>query len=144
MNFLIALATGITLVATVIFVHANAIRVIRGARADDALASGRLVGSLFITHIVEVGIFAAGLFVTAEVFDLGTLQGFHDSNWRNDRYFSIETYTSLGLGDIYPTGELRMLAGFEVLTGLMMIGWSASFVFVETRAAVDQCTEKAS
>ncbi len=144
MNFLIALATGIALVATVIFVHANVIRVIRGARTDDALVSSRLVGSLFITHIVEVGIFAAGLFVTAEVFDLGSLQGIHEINWRNYMYFSIETYTSLGLGDIYPTGELRMLAGFEVLTGLMMIGWSASFVFVEMRAAVDQFTEKAS
>ncbi len=144
MNFLITLATGIALVAAVIFVHANVIRVIRGARTDKAPVSSLLVGSLFITHFVEVALFATGLFVAAEVFDLGSLQGIHEINWRNYMYFSIETYTSLGLGDIYPTGELRMLAGFEVLTGLLLIGRSASFVFVEMRAAEDQFTEKAS
>ncbi len=144
MNFLITLAIGIALVAAVIFVHANVIRVLRGARIDKSLVSSRFVGSLFVTHFVEVAIFATGLFVAAEVFDLGSLQGIHEINWRIYMYFSIETYTSLGFGDIYPTGELRMLAGFEVLTGLLLIGWSASFVFVEMHAAEEQFKEKAS
>jgi hypothetical protein len=45
-------------------------------------------------------------------------------------YFSIETYTSLGYGDIVPHGPLRLLAGAEALTGLLMIGWSTSHLFV--------------
>lgn len=45
-------------------------------------------------------------------------------------YFSAETYTSLGYGDIVPHGALRLLAGTETLTGLLMIGWSASHAFV--------------
>lgn len=46
-------------------------------------------------------------------------------------YFSIETYTSLGLGDIDPLGQLRLLTGIEALTGLLMISWTASFTYLE-------------
>jgi len=44
--------------------------------------------------------------------------------------FSAETYTSLGLGDIRPVGVLRLLAGTETLTGLILIAWSASFTYL--------------
>ena len=46
-------------------------------------------------------------------------------------YFSIETYTTLALGDIYPTGAIRMLAGIEALTGRVMISWTAAFTYLE-------------
>ncbi|MDB5947629.1 MAG: two pore domain potassium channel family protein, partial [Ramlibacter sp.] len=46
-------------------------------------------------------------------------------------YFSIETYTSLGFGDVFPLGQIRMLAGMEALTGLLMISWTASFTYLE-------------
>jgi hypothetical protein len=36
----------------------------------------------------------------------------------------------LGYGDVVPHGPLRLLAGVEALTGLLMIGWSASFTYV--------------
>ena len=45
-------------------------------------------------------------------------------------YFSAETYTSLGFGDISPLGPIRMIAGFEALHGLLMIGWSSSILFI--------------
>ena len=45
-------------------------------------------------------------------------------------YFSTATYTSLGYGDIYPLGGLRLMAGIETITGLMMIAWSASFTYL--------------
>ncbi|MGE5242209.1 MAG: ion channel [Bacteroidota bacterium] len=40
------------------------------------------------------------------------------------------TYTSLGLGDVYPLGDLRLIAGIESLIGLLMIAWSASFTYL--------------
>lgn len=46
-------------------------------------------------------------------------------------YFSFATYTSLGFGDVVPTGPIRFLAGIESLVGLVMIGWTASFLYVE-------------
>ena len=45
-------------------------------------------------------------------------------------YFSATTYSSLGYGDIIPTGELRILAMFEVINGLVLIAWSASSAFL--------------
>lgn len=48
-------------------------------------------------------------------------------------YFSGETYTTLGLGDIYPTGSLRLVTGIEALTGLLMRSWTGSFTYLEMR-----------
>jgi hypothetical protein len=45
-------------------------------------------------------------------------------------YFSAETFTSLGYGDIRPSGPLRLLAGAEALNGLLLIGWSACFAYI--------------
>jgi hypothetical protein len=46
-------------------------------------------------------------------------------------YFSFTTYTTLGYGDIEPFGGIRYLAGFESLSGLLLITWTASFLFIE-------------
>ncbi len=46
-------------------------------------------------------------------------------------YFSAEAYTSLGLGDVTPYGSARLLAGVEALNGLLLIAWSASFLYLE-------------
>ena len=46
-------------------------------------------------------------------------------------FFSFTTPTALGFGDIEPTGNLRYLTGIESLTGLVLITWTASFLFVE-------------
>ena len=48
-------------------------------------------------------------------------------------YYSAVMYTSLGLGDVFPTGHLRFMSGIEALNGLMMIGWSTSFTFLAMR-----------
>ncbi len=45
-------------------------------------------------------------------------------------YFSVVNYSSLGLGDIYPTGHLRFLAGVEALNGFLLISCSASTIFL--------------
>ena len=46
-------------------------------------------------------------------------------------YFSFTTYTPLGTGDIEPIGDLRFLTGLESLTGLVLITWTASFIYLE-------------
>ena len=44
-------------------------------------------------------------------------------------YFSAVAYTSLGFGDIYPTGDLRVVVAYTTVTGLLMMAWSAAFTF---------------
>ena len=46
-------------------------------------------------------------------------------------YFSFTTFTTLGFGDIHPLGPIRFLTGIEALTGLVLITWTASFLFLE-------------
>jgi hypothetical protein len=36
----------------------------------------------------------------------------------------------LGIGDLYPTGALRIISGIEALNGLVMVGWSASMTYI--------------
>ncbi len=61
----------------------------------------------------------------------GHLSGNYDGSLMDSVYFSFTTYTTLGFGDITPFGHLRHLVGIEALTGLVLITWSASFLFIE-------------
>ncbi len=82
---------------------------------------------LFLAHVAEIWLFAGGHYAAVEWFSLGELKGEFSGAIREYAYFSVITYTTVGYGDITPTGEVRILAGLESLTGLMMIAWSAAF-----------------
>ena len=59
---------------------------------------------------------------------LGSLSGGTTGSFASCLYFSAETFTSLGFGDVTPHGPLRLLAGMEALNGLLLVGWSASYI----------------
>lgn len=84
-------------------------------------------------HVVEVWMFGLAFFLMIAAGGFGSLQGNFDGSLIDCVYFSFTTYTSLGFGDIEPLGNLRFLAGLEALTGLALITWSASFMFIEMR-----------
>jgi hypothetical protein len=44
-------------------------------------------------------------------------------------YFSMETFTTLGYGDITLERNWRLLSTFEAANGLLMFGWSTALVF---------------
>ena len=46
-------------------------------------------------------------------------------------YVSATTYSTLGYGDLVPSGPLRLVFGTESLVGFLMITWSASFAYLE-------------
>lgn len=81
-----------------------------------------------IAHIAEAGLYAIG-FLAGTGAGLG---GFKptDISPMEVFYFSLVNYTSLGLGDIYPIGHLRFLAGIESLNGFLLISCSASLIFM--------------
>ena len=60
-----------------------------------------------------------------------TLEGNFDGSLWDCAYFSFTTFTTLGFGDIQPMGDLRFLTGLESLTGLVLITWTASFLYLE-------------
>ena len=44
-------------------------------------------------------------------------------------YFSMETFSTLGFGDITLSKYWRLLSSFEAANGLLMFGWSTALVF---------------
>ena len=83
----------------------------------------------FNAHLMEALAYGAG-FMLAEALSLGTLVGPVTQNTMDYFYFSMTTYTSLGLGDVVPTGHIRFLTGVEPLNGLLLIAWSGSYTYL--------------
>ena len=86
--------------------------------------------AVIFTHAFEIGLFAAAYYLFMRIGGFGALTGDAFKGIGDVGYYSFVTYTSLGYGDITPVGSLRFLAELEVLTGLVMLAWTASFFFV--------------
>ena len=84
----------------------------------------------FFAHALEIAVYGLSIFALHSYAQLGSLVSSTPTSLTTCLYFSAETFTSLGFGDITPTGPLRLLAGFEALNGLLLIGWSASFTYI--------------
>lgn len=84
----------------------------------------------FFAHAAEIALYALAIYVLVRYLGLGTLGESGRFSLSAALYFSAETYTSLGYGDVIPSGDLRLLAGVEALNGLLLIGWSASYAYI--------------
>jgi hypothetical protein len=132
---LVAWIVAIVLVLTAVFLHYEVFRLLdwltRHLTQIHRMRVAVVVLGCFCAHLAAVTMFAGGLYGTAMYLHLGTLEGNVGEGFKDFFYFSIVTYTSLGIGDVYPTGHLRLLTGVEALLGLVMITWSATFTFLE-------------
>ena len=84
----------------------------------------------FVAHALEVLLYGVVLWALVHGAEVGSLHGPDGSTLGNCLYFSAETYSSLGFGDLVPVGPIRLLAGVEALNGLLLIGWSASYAYL--------------
>lgn len=84
-----------------------------------------------VAHALEVWCFALAYWLVITYTGWGTLHGAFDGSLLDCVYFSFTSFTTIGFGDIQPEGPLKFLTGLEALTGLMLITWTASFLFVE-------------
>lgn len=89
-----------------------------------------VIFAAFAAHAVEILLYGLTLYFMVRYLPVGTLAGPAGFSLSSCLYFSAETYTSLGFGDLTPTGPVRLLAGAEALNGLLLIGWSASFAYI--------------
>jgi hypothetical protein len=90
-----------------------------------------LISVVLAVHIAEIWLFGAGYYVLGRNNAFGTLRGLQTAGLGDFVYFSAMTYTTVGFGDVVPSGPIRLLAGVEAITGLVMIAWSASYTFRE-------------
>ncbi len=72
-----------------------------------------LVSLLLLTHLLEV------LVIAITVWGVGAITDF-----RTAFYFSGETYTTLGYGDVLLPAGWRQLALFIAMSGLFTFGWT--------------------
>ena len=86
---------------------------------------------MILAHVIEVSIFSLGYGLLDTYGSYGELQGATKEDISDFWYFSFVVYTSLGFGDIIPMGDMRLITAIETLTGLIMIAWSASFIYMQ-------------
>jgi hypothetical protein len=96
----------------------------------DRLKLVVVVLTTFVAHAAEIWLYGITLYLLLDWGGAGGLLGATKTTLESCMYFSAETYTSLGFGDLTPVGPVRLLAGVEALNGLLLIGWSASFAYI--------------
>ena len=142
---LVLIATIITIVLVVIIhyevlTHLSKTHFRRKWHARLLLPVGVLI--VIFTHIVEVWLFSITYFALFTLDGTGGIIGDFDYGFFDCIYFSFVNYTTLGYGDLVPTGHIRFVAGSEALVGLVTIAWSASFTYLEMQRMVNRTDVK--
>ena len=96
-----------------------------------------LILFLLLVHIAEIWVFGFANFVLLPYETYGRLEGVAGATLLDCVYYSAAVFTTLGFGDIVPKGPIRFLTGTEAITGLTLIGWSASFTYLTMSRAWD-------
>jgi hypothetical protein len=134
--FFITLTLGSAMVLLAIGIHYEALRMAASYLLPRMQIVSRrahvTVGVIacMAAHTIEIWAFAGAYWLLSWT---GLNMGFAD-NYRRSFIdylnFSAESYTSLGFGDAEMLSlDMRLLAGIEALTGLVLIAWSASFTY---------------
>lgn len=130
----LAVIFGALLVFINIFVHYEVLRLVLGLLPRLAMPPRArmliVVFAAFGAHTVEVWLYGVAYYFMDQYHGLGRFVGEFKGEFFDYVYFSAVTYTSLGFGDVYPTGPLRLITGIEGLNGLLLITWSASFTYL--------------
>ena len=76
---------------------------------------------LLLLHFIQSGIWAFTYYILTSITEFETFE--------KAMYFSLVTFTTLGYGDITISSQHRILAGYEAINGILLIGWSTAFTF---------------
>lgn len=116
-------------------------------KGGGPVARGHLVflkvfSALFALHATQIVLFGVAYWGLLRYLPESGMTGAPDYVFWDSVYLSAITYTTVGFGDVSPTGPIRILAAIESLIGFMLITWSASFGFINMerhwRAQVDE------
>ena len=130
---IVAIACALLIAMTTV-IHYEALSSLNAGLTSLAIPNRRkllvVISTSFFAHALEIAFYGLTIYFLVKYFGVGALQGPAGLSLANCLYFSAETYTSLGFGDLTPTGPIRMIAGVEALNGLLLIGWSASYAYI--------------
>ena len=89
----------------------------------QALVLVLVFGVVTLLSLVEAGIWATFYYVRGLFLDFETAF-----------YFSLGTYSTIGYGDVVLPQRWRLLGGIEGISGVLLCGLSAAFVFAVLNA----------
>ena len=131
---LIAILLAVALVCATVLIHYECLRATSALIPHLNMApQSRMVvvlGAALFGHTLEIGLYAWVYHVMDDLLGLGSIAGEFSGGALDYFYFSATTFTTLGIGDVYAKGHMRLIAGIESLNGLVLIGWSASFTYL--------------
>lgn len=132
MMLLLAVLLALTVVIGTAAAHYQAIRLLdryarRALHPYPALLV--VIGALVTVHLVEIGAYAILFMLAGGPLGLGTFEGSSSASPMGFFYNAAEAYASLGYGDVYPTGDMRLIASIAPLNGILLLSWSGSFLF---------------
>jgi hypothetical protein len=131
---LLVAATALLLIGMSTAIHYGALsglyRWLPGLRIPCRTKLLVVIFGAFLAHALEIAVYGLTFYVMVTDHGAGDLTAAHNVSLAVYMYFSAETYTSLGFGDVTPDGPVRLLVGTEALNGLLLIGWSASFLCI--------------
>jgi hypothetical protein len=130
----IAAATCLFLLVATTVIHYEVLRLLTAClpalRIQPRVQLIFVILGAFCAHFVEILLYGAAYYVLAAAFGIGSMGNPGPLPFTRCLYFSAETYTTLGYGDVLPHGDLRLLAGLEALNGMLLIGWTASYTYL--------------
>ena len=127
-----AIATFFTLflVLVAIAIHYEVLNIT--VRFQSSMPTRRFLGVSMVviitTHFVEIFVFALAYWLLHILGEYGSVKG--AVSFPDFLYYSAVVYTTVGFGDVYPLGSMRIITAAESLVGLALITWSASFTYV--------------
>jgi hypothetical protein len=137
MDISIIFAVAALLISATVLVHYEALRitgrVIRHLPIRPRPRILVVIFACFAAHLVEIILYAIAFAALHHSPRFGGIGGEVTATALDFLYFSITSFTTLGVGDVYPEGPLRILAGIESLNGFLLITWSASFTYLMMR-----------
>jgi len=131
---LVTLTTLLLIVLTTV-IHHDVIRALSDKEPVRVRGKARtkfvlVVVLTLLSHIVHIALYGLAMYLLVNFGNAGRLEGPDGPALSSCMFFSAESYTSLGFGDIKPTGPIRLITSVEALNGLVMIGWTACYLYV--------------
>ncbi|WDQ99176.1 potassium channel family protein [Devosia sp. J2-20] len=137
MEIVIATIGAFAIMAVSVLIHYQSMLAARSILDGSGLPrrAGVLVGMASVTaaQMLSVALYALAFYAMDSWLGMGSLAGETQGSPLDHFYFSMMSYTTLGVGDIYPLGAMRIVSGVEALNGFALIGWTASFAYTLMR-----------
>jgi Ion channel len=131
---IMAMTASVVLVMTTILILYETLRLTSNHLAElpvpPRMRIIAVVLAAFVGHTACVWTYAIAYWLLTLKLQVGGFAGLPVNSFQDCLYFSVVTYTSLGIGDHIPLSHVRLVAGVEALNGLLLIGWSASFTYL--------------